>query len=191
MATRDQKIIEINDHGHETYRSTWGYHPCNYETFLKIKKLYKAYRASQRKAKAWFRWARKMEHNRKGQEPGLLPVFNELIPSKGPCSRAGERTIHSSWLKIGVEGKGNAYMYDMPIGYEPEEVKASWGTYIRQKSKGPNHKNAVVVRSHGIEEAYKQARIPVENPNDVRPLKIPIGQIDAMMSDLSDWLDRN
>jgi len=49
----------------------------------------------------------------------------------------------------------------------------------------------VVVRSHAIEEAFHQARIPAKSPDDVRPLIIPIAQIDAMMSDLSDWFEHN
>ncbi len=188
MATKDQNVIEINDQGLETYRSNWGYHPCNYETFLKLKMLYKAYHASQSRAKAWFRWARKMDRNRKGNEPQVLPVFNELVPSQGIRSYSNERTMHSTWLKT---DKGTAYAYEIPMGYEPEEVKASWGTYTRQKSTGRNHDKTVVVRSHAIEEAYRQARIPAKSPEDVRPLIIPLAQIDAMMSDLSDWLDRN
>ena len=46
------------------HQSRWGYHPCSYETFAKLKRLKKAYWQRIRDSAAWERWARKEPQNR-------------------------------------------------------------------------------------------------------------------------------
>jgi len=46
------------------YKSRWGYHSCDYETFLKLKKLHKLYWQTVYRFAAWERWDRKLPHNR-------------------------------------------------------------------------------------------------------------------------------
>lgn len=50
-----------NDNVHQ---SKWGYHPCSYETFLKLKALHKAYWQAVRGLAEWFRWDAKQPQNR-------------------------------------------------------------------------------------------------------------------------------
>ncbi len=58
-----------------TLRSRWGYHPCNRETFLKLKRLHKAFWQQVRKYVAHERWTAKRPENRRGPEPRFCPLF--------------------------------------------------------------------------------------------------------------------
>ena len=46
------------------YQSRWGYHPCNYETFLRLKKLNGLYFKALKQQAEWHRWYRKEPQNR-------------------------------------------------------------------------------------------------------------------------------
>lgn len=46
------------------HKSRWGYHPCDYQTFLLIRKIHKAYRKAQRQGGSLKRWLRKQPQNR-------------------------------------------------------------------------------------------------------------------------------
>lgn len=60
-----------------TFQSRWGFHPCNYELFLKIKTLHKACWQTVRDFHRWHRWQRKLPQNRAGSEPKFNPFFIE------------------------------------------------------------------------------------------------------------------
>jgi hypothetical protein len=47
-----------------TFRSRWGFHPCDYATYRKLKLLNLVYHRAVRLAHAWERWQRKAPHNR-------------------------------------------------------------------------------------------------------------------------------
>lgn len=57
-------VVHTTEAGVKVYRSRWGYHPCPYETFLKLKKLSAAYWEAVGRAASWKRWHRKAPHNR-------------------------------------------------------------------------------------------------------------------------------
>jgi len=57
---RKKAVIEET----ETHQSRWGFHPCSYETYLKLKFLNKFYVKGLRQIASWERWNRKMPHNR-------------------------------------------------------------------------------------------------------------------------------
>ena len=40
----------VNSNGQTVYKSRWGYHPCDYETFLKLKELNKLFEKSKQDA---------------------------------------------------------------------------------------------------------------------------------------------
>src|SRR6267142_2725288 len=44
--------------------SRWGWYPCDYETFLLLKKLHAFYWRALRRYAEWQRWHRKQPHNR-------------------------------------------------------------------------------------------------------------------------------
>jgi hypothetical protein len=48
----------------KTFPSRWGFHPCDYPTFLKLMRIHKVFWAGLRKFAAWQRWHRKLPHNR-------------------------------------------------------------------------------------------------------------------------------
>jgi len=48
----------------KAYQSRWGYHSCDYETFLKLKKLNKLYFKALKMRAEWHRWYRKEPQNR-------------------------------------------------------------------------------------------------------------------------------
>lgn len=58
----------------QTYKSRWGYHPCDYETAQKIRRISKAYWEAKRGYCRWRRWERKTVH-RQGPEPAICEIF--------------------------------------------------------------------------------------------------------------------
>jgi hypothetical protein len=58
----------------QTYKSRWGYHPCDYETSQKIRRISKAYWEAKRGYCRWRRWQRKTVH-RHGPEPTICEIF--------------------------------------------------------------------------------------------------------------------
>lgn len=63
----------------ETFKSRFGFHPCDYATFLMLKRVHKAYHEALRKVAAHRRWSRKRPHNRHGPEPVVPAVYRELV----------------------------------------------------------------------------------------------------------------
>ena len=59
----------------ETYKSKFGYHSIDLDTFVKIKKLHKAYWKTTRDLAKWKRWIRKQPENRIGPEPTYCSAF--------------------------------------------------------------------------------------------------------------------
>jgi hypothetical protein len=51
------------------YRSRWGWHPCDYETYLLLKRLNARCERAARRHGEWRRWRRKQPHNRLLREP--------------------------------------------------------------------------------------------------------------------------
>src|SRR5215475_11844869 len=81
------------------FESRWGFHPCDYLTYRKLKFLNQVYLRALRLAHAWERWKRKDPHNRAirrrlrnqhGQtigyepplmlpEPRICPIFSQKV----------------------------------------------------------------------------------------------------------------
>ena len=156
LERNDQMSTQITDKN--VHQSRWGYHFCSYETLLKLKKLRKHYFESLRKAAAWYRWARKAEHNRKGKEPQINSVFCELIstdkqPRQWNC-------YNGKWATV----DGNRVYY-IPDG---------------------NNDKTLLVRDHGILEAYEQARMPQSSKEEVKSLDLSEAQIDILLNEFED-----
>lgn len=193
-----QQEMTINTYGAETFKSNWGYHPCDHETFLKIKKLRRYYYESLPKAAAYYRWARKAEHNRKGNEPSIPPVFCDIVPANGHGRKldssnfnpkmgytSSERTIGKSfWIKC---DKGKGFIYSIPMGYKPELVESKWGNYTVQRPDGLNHDKTIVVEDLDINALYERARMPQESPDKVVKLSLSVEEIDDMLSELEQF----
>ena len=56
-------------------KSRFGWHPCSYDVFLKLKRLKKRYWETLRAYAKWRRWQGKMPYNRTGPEPDYCPFF--------------------------------------------------------------------------------------------------------------------
>jgi hypothetical protein len=52
------------NHSNPPYQSRWGFHPCDYATFRKLKLLHRWYHQTLRDYAAWRRWSRKEPQNR-------------------------------------------------------------------------------------------------------------------------------
>ena len=57
------------------HRSRFGYHPCDYSLFVKLKYLHKHYWIALRQFHTWHRWFRKEPQNRIGLEPKYCKPF--------------------------------------------------------------------------------------------------------------------
>lgn len=58
-----------------TFQSRWGFHPCDYELFRKLKSLHKWYWQTVYDFHHWHRWWRKQPQNRLGSEPSFCSTF--------------------------------------------------------------------------------------------------------------------
>lgn len=150
------------------FRSRWGFHPCEYATYRKLKLLNGVHERAVRLARAWERWKRKDPHNRvirrrlrdaSGRtigyaepvplaEPPLCPVFSRkvqerrFVDKKGVCSKEG---------------------------------------FLDEK---------VVTDEPRIASDYSTARRPVADPSAVRPLEHTAAQIDDLYEQARAWLER-
>jgi hypothetical protein len=72
------------------FKSRWGFHPCDYEFFLKLKRLHRWYWQTVYDYHRWHRWWRKEPQNRIGPEPTFCPLFIEDTMWYKPVRIRGE-----------------------------------------------------------------------------------------------------
>jgi hypothetical protein len=149
------------------FQSRWGFHPCNYQTYRKLKFLYQIYLQAIRQAHAWERWKRKDPHNRvirrrirnqKGQtigyeppvplpEPKICPVFSQMV-----------------FEKRHVDKKGNF----------------SREGFMEEK---------VVTDDLWIPADYASARKPVADQAGVQPLHRTVTELEELYEKVRTWLE--
>jgi hypothetical protein len=149
------------------FRSRWGFHPCDYPTYRKLKFLNQVYLRAVRLAHAWARWKRKDPPNRvmrrrirneDGQtigyeppaprpEPNICPVFSQKV-----------------FEKRHVDQKGNFSRE----GFQQEKV---------------------VTDSLWIPADYASARKPVADPARVQPLHQTRAELDDLYERARTWLE--
>ena len=66
------------------HRSRFGFHPCDYALFCKLKYLHKHYWIALRQFHTWHRWFRKQPQNRDGTEPKYCQPFVKNQPWAKP-----------------------------------------------------------------------------------------------------------
>lgn len=59
----------------DSFRSRFGYHPCDFATWQKLRSLKKCYWQTVKDFHRWWRWQRKRPENRRGPEPKFCDVF--------------------------------------------------------------------------------------------------------------------
>lgn len=77
----NQAIVQSVDQNN--LQSRWGHHPCNRETFLKLKALHKAFWSHLRISVRAERWLAKRPENRRGKEPQFCHQFH--VAKKCAC----------------------------------------------------------------------------------------------------------
>jgi len=162
----------------QVFKSKWGYHPCDQETYFKLKKLNAMFFRAQQKAATWHRWNRKDPKNRKGKEPEVCPIFSEIM-SQEPYIKPfgafyngywGTRTKHSYWIK---KNQTDSYIWDS------ENKKCIYPNAERYRYVPCKEKRFIDVDSLGIDRAYRNAKIP-KHQKDVIPLDISEEEIDRI-----------
>jgi len=73
------------------HQGRFGYHPCNFELFQKLKRLHKWYWQTMYDFHRWHRWWRKQPQNRHGAEPKYCAVFVDDTTWYKAIERHGER----------------------------------------------------------------------------------------------------
>ncbi len=71
------------------HKSRFGFHPCNYQLFLKLKYLHKQYWIALRQYHRWHRWFLKEPQNKSGDEPKFCSAFVENRIWRKPVSIRG------------------------------------------------------------------------------------------------------
>jgi hypothetical protein len=151
----------------QVFESRWGFHPCDYPTYRKLKFLNLVYQRAVRMAHAWQRWQRKDPHNRVSRrrnrnEKGQTIGYSDPIPVPEPpicpvlSCKVQERRF--------VDRKGN---------YSKEG-------FLEDK---------VVTADSRIATDYTAARRPASEPGAVRPLSVSLAEIDALYETARRWLE--
>jgi len=150
------------------FQSRFGFHPCDYSTYRKLKFLNMVYQRAVRLAHAWHRWKRKDPHNRvsrhrirndKGQtigyadpvplsEPMICPVFSRKVQEKRFVDKNGRH------IKEG---------------------------FLDEK---------VVTDDPRIATDYSAVRKPVPEPAAVRPLRATVPEIDELYEKARAWVEQ-
>jgi hypothetical protein len=149
------------------FGSRFGFHPCDYSTYRKLKFLNMVYQRAVRLAHAWDRWKRKDPHN-----------------------RVSRRRIRSN------EGQTIAYAEPVPV-VEPSicpvfSRKVQEKCFVDKKGKHFKEgflDEKVVTDDPRIATDYSTARKPVPEPGMVRPLRSAVAEIDELYEKARVWLE--
>jgi hypothetical protein len=132
------------------HRSRWGWHPCDYATFLLLRRLHRLYWEAVRQYAAWRRWRAKRPHNR--------VIRRRLVDGKGN--------------KVGTEVVGPRPEPPLPpLFCTRRQVLTHWSEEGRPLKKG-RLVEEVVFDDWGVPEAYRAARSPAPTEEEVTPLRL-------------------
>jgi hypothetical protein len=149
------------------HQSKWGYHPCSKETSKKLRTINRVYLKALRLQAAHDRWANKDPQNRvlfstvrdeSGKKTGRIPVLDK---QNKPVPMPEPKLC-----KLPAGG----LIFEWTYKYEPERKP-------RRISK----------MGEAMLEASRQARKPVENPDDVKPLGVRQADIDRLYEQCVAW----
>ena len=156
------------------HQSKWGFHPCDVETYRKLKVIHKVYWESVFRMAAWSRWDRKHPQNRlqrfqgRGPDGKRIPLVPPIPLPEPTLPPFVVKTDHKRTVKTHV---GDCKQYKGPI-YDLE-----WSTVKLD----PNIFSLV--------EDFQKARTP-SIESQVRPLINSIEKIDAYYAKAQEWLAR-
>jgi hypothetical protein len=150
------------------FQSRWGFHPCEYSTYRKLKFLSLVYQRAVRLAHAWERWKRKDPHNRvsrrriRNEQGQTIGYANPVPVAESSICPVFSRKVQQ---KCFVDKKGNHFKE----GFLDEMV---------------------VTDDPRIATDYSAARMPVPDPGAVRPLQSTVAEIDALYEKARAWLEQ-
>ncbi len=145
------------------HQSRWGWHPCDYATFLLLKRLNARYEKAVRLFAAWIRWQRKLPHNRVLRET--------LLDSRG--RKIGRRVV----------GPRPEPRLD-PLFCTRQKVVHHWSSAGKHLSEGETIER-VAFTDHGISRAYRSARHPASAGELVAPLQLTPERIRELAGSLT------
>jgi len=132
------------------FQSRWGWHPCDYETFVLLKRLYAAHLRALRRYAAWERWRRNQPQNR---------VIRR-------------RVVDHSGRKVGAEVLGPRPEPPLPrLFCVRRQVVTYWGEDGRPLKEG-RPAEEVVFDDLGVPEAFRAARRPRATAEEAAPLRL-------------------
>jgi hypothetical protein len=150
------------------FQSRWGFHPCDYPTYRKLKFLNQVYLQAVRLAHAWARWKRKDPHNRvirrrirngNGQTIGYeSPV---ALPEPRICAVFLQKILEQRH----VDKKGNFFRE----GFLEEKV---------------------LTEDFWIPADYAAARKPVAAQTNVKPLHHSVAELEDLYEKARTWLEQ-
>ena len=115
------------------HRSRFGFHPCDYTLFLKLKYLHKHYWIAVRQFHTLHRWFRKEPQNRIGTEPKYCQAFMENVPWAKPV-KAGfklyPRTVHDHGV-IELYQSARVPSREPVESFSPETVAAIEALFVK------------------------------------------------------------
>tara|TARA_Y100000310_G_scaffold330773_1_gene403025 strand:+ start:1867 stop:2304 length:438 start_codon:yes stop_codon:yes gene_type:complete len=78
------------------FKTSFGmYSPVDFETYKKIKKIKAAINVSQLKAARFYKWQKKMPHNRKSPEPKVCDLFFDKKEKQGYHFGSWDKTLRA------------------------------------------------------------------------------------------------
>ena len=143
------------------FKSRFGWHPCDYATFRKLKTLHKLYWQAVYQKAAWERWERKEPQNRV-MRPRIRNAEGQVVGYK-PAMPRPEPKLNGFLKKQTYKTRYNRS--GLYLGKEVERERVVWA----------------FVPEYGWQD-YKNARMPVETPEQVIPLKLTIEKIDELLA---------
>jgi hypothetical protein len=146
------------------HRSRWGWHPCDYTTYLLLKRLHGLCERARRRYAAWQRWRRKMPHNR--------VIRRKVVDA---CGR-----------KIGAEVVGPRPEPPLAALFcVHRQVLTYWSAGGRPLKEG-RLVEEVVFDDLGIPAAYRAARTPAATEAEVAPLPLTAAEVRRLLEAATD-----
>jgi hypothetical protein len=141
------------------HRSRWGWHPCDYPTYLLLKELHGLYERAQHQYAAWRRWQRKKPHNR--------VVRRKITDETGN--------------KVGEEIGGPRPEPPLPPLFCVRRQVPSFWSEDGKPIKTARLVEQIDFDDHSVAEAYRTARTPMPNEKEVKALPLAPEEVRALL----------
>ena len=142
----------------------WGFHPCDKETFLKLKELNKLYQQALHQMAAFRRWEGKEPRNRFGRE--RIRDANGRVVDYGP--------------KVLVEAPALNHLIDKETYHSDTNRSGHW---LGAGKTEEREKVSFRYLADLIGQEYKYARTPQPAASGVRQLKLTLADIERLLID--------